>query len=286
VPTRGPFSSVQNQNFEDIRDKRTFFTMTDRLVTANIELASPDWEMRFQVGVPGAPIAATELLPLAQNLSNAIVDATVREIETRGGKISCCKGCGACCRQLVPISEVEARYIAELVESLPEPRRSKVKARFEDAVKRLAEVGLLEKLRQPECWYREEYREFGLEYFHQAIPCPFLEEECCSIYPERPITCREFLVTTPAKNCQNPSTETIRSVKLPMHVGPALAKLGTPEDEPSEAHWVPLVLALEWVVANPKPPPSHSGPDLLGELMRHLTGKELLPSKGSEQTPK
>jgi hypothetical protein len=98
--------------------------MTDRLVTANIELASPDWEMRFQVGVPEAPIAATELLPLAQNLSNAIVDATVREIETRGGKISCCKGCGACCRQLVPISEVEARYIAELVESLPEPRQS------------------------------------------------------------------------------------------------------------------------------------------------------------------
>jgi hypothetical protein len=109
----------------------------------------------FQVGVPEVPIAATELLPLAQNLSNAIVDATMQEIETRGGKISCCKGCGACCRQLVPISDVEARYIAELVESLPEPRRSQVKARFEDAVKRLAEAGLLEKLRQPERWHRE-----------------------------------------------------------------------------------------------------------------------------------
>jgi hypothetical protein len=107
-----------------------------------LQAASPDWEMRFQVGVPKTPIAGRELLPLAQNLSNAIVDATVREIETRGGKISCCKGCGACCRQLVPISEVEARYIAELVESLPEPRQSKVKARFEDAAKRLAEAGL------------------------------------------------------------------------------------------------------------------------------------------------
>jgi Fe-S-cluster containining protein len=257
--------------------------MTDRLVTANIKLASPDWEMGFQVGVSEAPIAVTELLPLAQNLSNAIVDATVQEIETRGGKISCCKGCGACCRQLVPISDVEARCIAELVESLPEPRRSQVKARFEDAVKRLAEAGLLEKLRQPACWYREGYREFGLEYFRQGIPCPFLEDEACSIYPDRPITCREFLVTTPAKNCQNPATETIRSVKLPMRIGPALAKLGTRDDDPSEAHWVPLILALEWMAANPNAPPRRSGPDLLGDLMRHLTGKELPPLADSEQ---
>ena len=91
-------------------------------------------------------------------------------------------------------------------------------------------------------------------------------------------------MTTPAKNCQNPSTETIRSVKLPMHVGPALAKLGTPKDNPPEAHWVPLVLALEWVATIPDAPPSRSGPDLLGELMRHLTGKE--PMEGSEQTPR
>jgi hypothetical protein len=57
--------------------------------------------------------------------------------------------------------------------------------------------------------------------------------------PIGPVTCREFLVTTPAKNCQNPATETIRSVNLPMRVGPALAKLGTRGDDPSEARWVP-----------------------------------------------
>jgi Fe-S-cluster containining protein len=251
--------------------------MTDRLVTANIKLASSDWEMRFQVSVPEEPIALQELLPLAQNLSNAIVNATVQEIEARGGKISCCKGCGACCRQLVPISDVEARFIADLVESLPEPRRSRVQARFDDAVKRLAEAGLLEKLRQPQRWYREGYREFGLEYFGHGISCPFLEDEACSIYPDRPVTCREFLVTTPAKNCQNPATETIRSVNLPMRVGPVLAKLGTREDDPSEAHWVPLILALEWAAAKPDAPPTRSGPDSLTELMRHLTGKELPP---------
>ena len=150
--------------------------MTDRLVTANVKLASSDWEMAFQVDVAEGSISVKELLPMAQNLSDHIVNATVREIEARGGRISCGKGCGACCRQLVPISEAEARRIAELVESQPEPRRSQVKARFEDAAKRLAEAGLLEKLRQPDRWYREGYRAFGLEYFRQAIPCPFLED--------------------------------------------------------------------------------------------------------------
>jgi Fe-S-cluster containining protein len=253
--------------------------MTERLVTAQIKLAGPDWEMAFRVDVPEAPIAATELLPLAQNLSNAIVDATVREMETRGGRISCCKGCGACCRQLVPISEVEARFVTALVESLPEPRRTQIKTRFDEALKRLAEACLLEKLREPERWYREGYREFGLEYFRQKIPCPFLEDESCSIYADRPVTCREFLVTTPARNCQNPSTETIRSVKLPLLVGPALAKLESQQDGPPEARWVPLVLALEWTAANPTAPPDRAGPELLRELVRHLTGKEPPPGE-------
>jgi Fe-S-cluster containining protein len=259
--------------------------MNDKLVAANITLASPDWEMRFQVSVPAEPIALQDLLPLAQNLSNAIVNATVQEIEARGGKISCCKGCGACCRQLVPISEVEARFIAELVESLPEPRRKQIKARFEDALNRLADAGLLEKLRQTERWYREGYREFGLSYFSQGISCPFLEDEACSIYADRPVTCREFLVTTPAKNCRNPATDTIRSVKLPMRVSSALANLGTREDNPSQAHWVPLILALEWIAANPDTPASRSGPDSLRELIRLLTGKEPPPLAESEQMP-
>ncbi len=54
-------------------------TMTDRLVTANVKLASSDWEMAFQVGVSAeGSISVKELLPMAQNLSEGIVNATVR----------------------------------------------------------------------------------------------------------------------------------------------------------------------------------------------------------------
>ena len=122
-----------------------------------------------------------------------------------------------------------------------------------------------------------------MEYLRQGIHVRSWKMRPARSIPIGPVTCREFLVTTPAKNCQNPATETIRSVNLPMRVGPALAKLGTRGDDPSEARWVPLVLALEWWQTHAPPP--RSGPDLLGELMRHLIGKELPPLAESEQMP-
>lgn len=259
----------------------------DNRVTANIKLTSPGWGMEFKLTVPAGPTTLKELLPLAQTLSDAVVNATVQEVEQLGTKISCCKGCGACCRQLVPISEVEARRIAEVVQSLPEPRQSQVRAKFEDALSRLKDAGLLDKLHDPERWYREGYIPFGMEYFRLGIPCPFLEEESCSIHPDRPVTCREFLVTTPAAHCQNPSAETVKSVRLPLRIGPALAEFQVIESAPYLVRWVPLVLALEWGATHPDPPAERTGPDLLGQFMRNLTGKEppATPPSGCKETP-
>ena len=256
-------------------------------VTANIKLTSTGWDMEFKLTVPAGPTTLKELLPLAQTLSDAVVNATVQEVEQLGAKISCCKGCGACCRQLVPISEVEARRIAEVVQSLPEPRQSQVRAKFEHALRRLRDEGLLDKLHDPERWYREGYVPFGMEYFRLGIPCPFLEDESCSIHPDRPVTCREFLVTTPAAHCQNPSAKTVKSVRLPLRVGPALAEFQVIDSAPHLVRWVPLVLALEWGATHPDPPPERTGPDLLGQFMRNLTGKEppVTPPSGCKETP-
>ena len=243
-------------------------------VTASIKLTSPGWDMEFKLTVPAGPTTLKELLPLAQLLSDAVVNATVQEVEQLGATISCCKGCGACCRQLVPIAEVEARHIAELVGSMPEPRQSQVRARFAEALRRLAEAGLLDKLHEPERWHREGATEFGLQYFRLGIPCPFLEDESCSIHPDRPLKCREFLVTSPAVHCQNPTAATVKTVPLPLRLSPALAEFQVVESAPHLIRWVPLVLALEWGATHPNPSADRTGPDLLGQLMRNLTGKE------------
>src|SRR5262249_43913345 len=139
--------------------------------------------------------------------------------------ISCRKGCGACCRQAVPITTVEARRLRELVDELPEPRRSEVQARFAEARRRLTEAGLLEKLLYPEQWTEGEARTLGVAYFQQAIACPFLESESCSIYHDRPMACREYLVTSPAENCSRPTAEGVRCLPLPFSVWKAVARL-------------------------------------------------------------
>ena len=59
------------------------------------------------------------LLPICQQMTHAVVKMSVDTIESDGEAISCKAGCGACCRQAVPISEVEAYQIAELVDAMP-----------------------------------------------------------------------------------------------------------------------------------------------------------------------
>src|SRR5205823_11597686 len=112
-------------------------TTPTAMVTADVSLAIGERKLQAKFSVPAGPTRLIDLLPLAQNLANAIVSAAEEDATLQGETISCKKGCGACCRQLVPISQVEARRIRDLVEEMPEPRRTQVRARFAIARQRL-----------------------------------------------------------------------------------------------------------------------------------------------------
>jgi Fe-S-cluster containining protein len=243
-------------------------------VTANVELGVGDWRLEARLTVPAGPTSLRVVLPVIQSLADGMVNLAVKATESKGETISCKKGCGACCRQLVPISEVEARRIRDLVEEMPEPRRSEVRARFAEARRRLEEAGLLEKLQQREEWSEEFFPKIGLDYFYQGIACPFLEEESCSIHPDRPITCREYLVTSPAENCSDPPAETIRWVGLPAKVWTALARFTPIPAGSPYIRWVPLVLAPDWAEEHPEELPDRPGPEWMQELLERLTGSK------------
>ncbi len=246
------------------------------VATANLDMMVAGARVRVALTVPTRPVQADRILPVFQTLADAVV-SNAEAAEVAGGRpISCCKGCGACCRQLVPVSEIETRHIRDLVEALPEPRRSEVKARFSDAIRRLDEAGLLETLRHPERVPDEDRLELGMTYFRLGIPCPFLEEESCSIHPARPVVCREYLVTTPPANCSNPTAETVRRVPLPVQLSGTLARFGDDSASPSTT-WVPLTLALEWAESHPDPSPRRPGPEWLMDLLRTWTGRDLTP---------
>ncbi len=222
-----------------------------KLVTVRADLEVWDDRVEMEMTLPAGNGRLGTLLPVFQKVADGLVDLAVDRAAAEGRAVSCRKGCGACCRQIVPISEVEARRIGRLVEELPEPRRAEIRARFARARAALAEAVLLEKLEKREGFEKDEIASFGLAYFHAGIPCPFLQDESCSIHPDRPIACREYLVTSPAANCADPKPGTIDQVELPGKVWTALARAGASGPPGRFIPWVPLVLAPDWAAAHP-----------------------------------
>jgi Fe-S-cluster containining protein len=239
------------------------------ITTVEVDFAVAGERVHGQIPVPTGPTAPDELLPVFRAVAEMIVELGVAAASARGETVSCRAGCGACCRQLVPISPVEARVLTELIDRLPEARRAVVDERFRDAAERLAAAGLLEKLEHPERFPDRDLHELGLDYFRQGIACPFLEEESCSIYDERPIACREYLVTSPAAHCARPTAETVRIVPLAGKASTALSRL---EEDPGTRFvpWVPLILAPTWVAQHPELPALRPGPELLRDFFTRL----------------
>jgi Fe-S-cluster containining protein len=245
-------------------------------LTATVELSVSGQNLRLEMSVPTGPTRPARMLPLFRSLAETLVGLAVENARAEGLEVSCRKGCGACCRQMVPVSKFEARRLRELVNEMPEPRRSEVVSRFEAARCRMREAGLMEKLLEPERIAEEEYRAFGLAYFHQGVACPFLEDESCSIHSERPLVCREYLVVSPAENCERRGAGPVKVLRVPASVSTAV-RCFDGEGSRQREGWVPLILALEWADAHPDEPLERPGTELLGELFRNLTGQGIPP---------
>jgi Fe-S-cluster containining protein len=240
--------------------------------TAKLSLRIGDATMDIEVEVPEGLTRPASLVPLAHAIAEAASDVASDRSRSEGRPISCRKGCGACCRQLVPVAEVEARRLADVVAEMPEPRRRAVRARFDEVRRRLDEAGLLERVRAAGTLRtKEERRDLHRDYFRLGLACPFLEDESCSIHTVRPAICREYLVTTPAAACAQPSPETIRRVEVSTRVSRALFDLGRPAGIPG-AMWLPLSIVLDWVGENPEPPPEKTGEELIRQLVEGLRG--------------
>ncbi len=108
------------------------------------------------------------------------------------------------------------------------------------------------------------------EYFKVRAACPFLEEESCSIYPDRPLSCREYLVTSPAAWCRDPESGTIEKVPLDAKATQVLFRFDDGEGK-GALSWLPLVLTLEWAVAHgPERQPRLPGGRLFQNFLQRL----------------
>lgn len=105
------------------------------------------------------------LLLKAYAIMDEGVKKDIRKYEKLGKKLACRPGCGFCCKTHhdIPIYPIEIVGIYwYVIEKVKEPLRAKIKS--------------------------------SLISRKKGEPCPFLIDDACSIYPMRPLTCRQFNV--------------------------------------------------------------------------------------------
>jgi Fe-S-cluster containining protein len=251
-------------------------------VTGNVRLNIKGYPLEMEMTVPAMPVKPHRMLPVLQQMASSLVEASAQTVESQGKTISCKAGCGACCRQPVPISEVEVYQIAELVESMPEPRRSVIKQRFADGVAHFKKVGWFDKIngqyedgkKKESVTAVREAIDVVMEYFYEGIPCPFLENESCSIHPNRPIACREYLVTSPAENCAKPTAQTVRVVDLILKPSRTVRELGR-TGQMKDYGLLTLIRALELAELVPENFEEKTGEAWMADFFRSLTKQEV-----------
>ena len=213
------------------------------LTSVKVEFMLFDQKIKAEIPVKTEPIEEIDFLDVLHPLTDLFVKLSAEKVVKEGKTISCQKGCGACCRQLVPVTESEVYVLHHEVKYMPRYMKNEIRQRFEDAIELLDQKGLLDALEDINELSQQELRELGDAYFKLGIACPFLHEEKCRVHHIRPMACREYLVTSPAVNCSNPQPDTIDVVPLAATVSVAAAQLHEPLHS-DYVQQIPLIFAL------------------------------------------
>jgi Fe-S-cluster containining protein len=123
---------------------------------------------QFLASIPASLLEQEDQLPKTLAHANASAQAKLRRIyslvdefdEYRRGLVACGKGCSACCRMNVQISNLEAKQISQ-------------------TIGRQAAARHVSTVHSPSKFMGQ--------------PCPFLVDDSCSIYANRPLACRKHV---------------------------------------------------------------------------------------------
>jgi Fe-S-cluster containining protein len=214
-----------------------------------VTLNTPAGRLTTAIDVPTGFIPITAIVSVTRRLGEEAARLEVQQAMEAGQTISCQMGCAACCRMLVPLSPPEAFALREYVGQLPMDRRTHLLNRLNDTKDRVKRAGLWDRLNEVAEASRpvpdEELDPINRAYYALRIPCPFLENEMCSIYEARPAACRELLVTSPPELCQDLVQNPVTPLPVSMRIGSILGQvLGRLTNSPPRL--IPLPMALEW----------------------------------------
>lgn len=213
----------------------------------------PEGILRFEIpDLPGAR-RVTDITRIIVPFSDAVVELGTGIAKQFDKEVLCKAGCGACCRQMVPLSPPEAVIVAETVENLPMDRKGSVIDAFNRAQEKLTNAGLLTRLH--DLYNRKAPHDETLslmkEYFEMGIPCPFLTDQSCGIHPVRPSRCREYSVLSDPTFCADPFAGQVKRLPITVRLSEALSFAWASLTK-TRPVIIPLIDAPFWVEANPQ----------------------------------
>jgi Fe-S-cluster containining protein len=205
---------------------------------------------RIEVDAPSPPPLSRldEVLPLCREVVEGEIELATRQVASMGLEVSCRQGCAACCKsQPVPVTPPEAFALAKWVAELEPTQRDAVRERFRQRVQVLADAGLVDVYFQDRSSLsRDDARQVTNRYFQLRLECPFLIDDACSVYTQRPFVCRQYLVTSDPDHCEAPLERPVSVVPMHLKAASAFLKLSSLCLGKSQ-YTIPLILALEYV---------------------------------------
>jgi Fe-S-cluster containining protein len=215
----------------------------------HLELKTPAGVLSAEVEASTGFVPIASIVPLVQRLGTETHRLEEQAVIRAGGRISCQKGCAACCRMLVPVSPLEAIALRRELLSLPDERRFHMIEKIAESKRRLEQAGLLARLTDladsGDALSDEALEPLNRDYYALRMPCPFLENEVCSIYEHRPAACRELLVTSPPELCQDLAHNPVEPIDVSIRVSTVLGLLWS--DLTGRApRLIPLPIAIDW----------------------------------------
>jgi Fe-S-cluster containining protein len=215
----------------------------------DIAVNTPAGRLNTVLDVPTGFVPITSIVPLTRRLGEEMLKLEEHHSRKSGRSISCRMGCAACCRMLVPLSPPEAFSLLEYVEQLPSERRETIEKKIAATKAGLEAHGLVDRLQAVADAETpisdEELEPINRAYYALRHPCPFLENEMCSIYEARPAACRELLVTSPAELCDDLIENPVEPIPVSVRIGTVLGLLWA-NVSGSAPRLIPLPLALDW----------------------------------------
>ena len=214
-----------------------------------IALNTPAGRLNTALDVPTGFVPITSIVPVTRRLGEEMLKLEELRSRDAGHSISCRMGCAACCRMLVPLSPPEAFALREYIAQLPDDQQARLRQKIADSKATLASHDLLDRLQDvadaAEAIPDDELDPINRAYYALRHPCPFLDNEMCSIYEARPAACRELLVTSPAALCDNLVENPVMPLPVSVRIGTVLGLLwGAVTNSPPRL--IPLPLALDW----------------------------------------